>query len=79
MPSARNPSKSSPETIGTPNRSALSYFEPALSPATSALVFFETEEDYRQGDETLSAMPASETPGKRTSVTKYDVAIRRTA
>jgi hypothetical protein len=40
------------------------------------IVFFETEEDYRRGDETLSAMPADETPGKRTSVAKYDVAFR---
>ena len=42
------------------------------------ILFFETEEDYRQGDETLNAMPAGETPGKRTSVTKYDVAARMT-
>ncbi len=43
-----------------------------------ALVFFETEEDYRRGDEILSAMPADDTPGQRTSVRKYDVAIRMT-
>ncbi len=41
-----------------------------------AIVFFETEDDYRQGDELLSAMPASDTPGQRTSVKKYDVAHR---
>jgi hypothetical protein len=41
-----------------------------------AILFFETEDDYRRGDETLNAMPAGETPGQRTSVTKYDVAIR---
>jgi hypothetical protein len=41
-----------------------------------ALVFFATEEDYRRGDEMLSAMPAGDTPGQRTSVRKYDVAIR---
>jgi hypothetical protein len=40
------------------------------------IVFFENEDDYRRGDEALSAMPADETPGKRTSVTKYDVAFR---
>ncbi|NUT55342.1 MAG: hypothetical protein HOQ03_05085, partial [Thermoleophilia bacterium] len=39
-----------------------------------AILFFDNEEDYRQGDEALNAMPAAETPGKRTSVTKYDVA-----
>ena len=40
------------------------------------LVFFDTEEDYRRGDEALNAMPAGDTPGKRTSVTKYEVAFR---
>jgi hypothetical protein len=40
------------------------------------VVFFENEDDYRQGDEILSAMPAGDTPGQRTSVTKYDVAFR---
>ena len=43
------------------------------------LVFFDSEDDYRQGDETLSAMDASDTPGQRTGVTKYDVAIRMSA
>jgi hypothetical protein len=41
-----------------------------------AIVFFETEDDYRQGDATLDAMPAGDTPGRRTSVTKYEVALR---
>ena len=40
------------------------------------LLFFDNEEDYRRGDEALNAMPAGETPGQRTSVTKYDVALR---
>jgi hypothetical protein len=40
------------------------------------VVFFETEDDYKRGDEILSAMPAGDTPGQRTSVKKYDVAIR---
>jgi hypothetical protein len=40
------------------------------------IVIFETDDDYRRGDEILSAMPAGDTPGKRTSVTKYDVATR---
>jgi hypothetical protein len=43
------------------------------------LLFFETEDDYLRGDETLNAMPAGDTPGQRTSVTRYDVAIRMTA
>ena len=42
------------------------------------LVFFDNEEDYRQGDEILGGMAASDTPGRRTSVTRYDVAMRQT-
>ena len=41
-----------------------------------AIVFFDNENDYRTGDEFLGGMPASDTPGRRTSVTKYDVAVR---
>jgi hypothetical protein len=44
-----------------------------------AILFFETEDDYRRGDATLDAMPAGDTPGTRTSVTKYEVAVRRSA
>lgn len=46
--------------------------------AEKALVvlFFDSEDDYRKGDEVLSAMPADETPGQRTSVTRCDVAVR---
>ena len=40
------------------------------------ILFFETDEDYQRGDEALNAMPASDTPGQRTSVTKYQVATR---
>jgi hypothetical protein len=40
------------------------------------IVFFENEDDYRRGDEALNAMPAGETPGQRTSVTRYDVVVR---
>lgn len=43
-----------------------------------AILFFETEDDYRSGDEILNAMPAEDTPGQRTSVTKYDVVHRMT-
>jgi len=39
------------------------------------VVVFENEDDYKRGDEILSAMPASDTPGSRTSVKKYDVAV----
>ena len=42
------------------------------------VLFFENEDEYRRGDETLSAMPAGDTPGQRTSVAKYQVAFRMT-
>jgi len=42
------------------------------------IVFFDTEDDYTRGDALLSAMPAGDTPGRRVSVEKYAVPIRRT-
>ena len=63
---------------GFPAAEVVVLHDPAA--ATSlAIVFFETEEDYQRGDEILSAMPAGDTPGRRTSVTKYNVATRMTA
>jgi hypothetical protein len=43
------------------------------------VLYFDTDDDYRRGDEALNAMPAGDTPGRRTSVTKYDVAVRMTS
>jgi hypothetical protein len=43
------------------------------------VLFFETEDDYRKGDEILDAMPAGDTPGRRSSVSKYEVSHRMTA
>lgn len=43
------------------------------------VAFFDNEDDYNRADATLSAMPADETPGQRTSVGKYEVAVRATA
>ena len=40
------------------------------------VIIFENEEDYAKGDAILSAMPAGDTPGQRTSVTKYNVGMR---
>jgi hypothetical protein len=42
------------------------------------ILFFENQADYERGDAALSAMPAGDTPGQRTSVAKYDVAFRMT-
>jgi hypothetical protein len=43
------------------------------------VIIFDSEDDYRKGDEILNAMPAGDTPGTRTSVTKYNVAMRMKA
>jgi len=43
------------------------------------ILFFETEDDYKRGDEVLNAMPSGDTPGRRTSVKKYNVATRMTS
>ena len=48
----------------------------ADSSKSLAIVFFDNEEDYAKGDAALNAMPTSDTPGQRTGVAKYDVAIR---
>jgi len=41
-----------------------------------AITLFESEEDYRQGDETLNSMsPPGEGMGQRAGVDKYEVAI----
>jgi hypothetical protein len=40
------------------------------------VIIFDNEDDYRKGHEILDSMPAGDTPGRRTSVTKYNVATR---
>ena len=49
----------------------------AAAATSLVVVFFDNEDDYAQGDATLSAMSPGDTPGSRTSVRKYEVAIRR--
>ena len=44
-----------------------------------AILFFESEEDYRTADEALNAMTPDETPGSRASVGRYQVAVRMTS
>jgi hypothetical protein len=44
-----------------------------------SILFFENDADYAIGDETLNAVPADTTPGTRSSVGKYRVAMRMTA
>jgi hypothetical protein len=40
------------------------------------VLFFESEDDYARGDQALNAMPTGDTPGRRASVRKYQVAAR---
>jgi hypothetical protein len=39
-------------------------------------IILDNDEDYQKAHEILEAMPAEDTPGRRTSVKKYDVAVR---
>jgi hypothetical protein len=50
----------------------------AAAARSLVVVFFDNDEDYTAGDATLNAMPTGDTPGERTSVAKYEVAIRKT-
>lgn len=48
------------------------------SEKTLVVFIFETDDDYQRAHEILDAMPTEDTPGQRTSVTKYQVAHRMT-
>jgi hypothetical protein len=63
---------------GLPATEIMLLHDPGSQTAT-AIVFFEDEDDYAQGAAVLESMPASDTPGRRTSVTKCQVVVRRTA
>jgi len=62
---------------GLPAKELLMLHDPETE-RSLVVVFFDNEDDYRKGDEFLSAMPAGDTPGRRSSVTRYDVALRMT-
>jgi hypothetical protein len=42
------------------------------------VMLLDSEEDYQKAHEILDAMPAGDTPGNRTAVQKYNVAMRMT-
>jgi len=44
-----------------------------------AIVIVDNEDDYQKAHEVLDSMPGPDTPGQRSSVTKYDVAVRANA
>ncbi|MDP9308956.1 MAG: hypothetical protein M3P15_11720 [Actinomycetota bacterium] len=60
---------------GFPDAELIVLYDPEAEKSL-AVIIFENEDDYKRGDEILSAMPADDTPGQRTSVTKYEVATR---
>ena len=60
---------------GVPAKEIIVLHDPAAEKSL-VMVFFDSEEDYRRGDEALNAMDAGETPGQRTGVGKYEVAMR---
>ena len=71
-----NSSEAPPDEI--PAKEIVVLWDPEAQKSLT-LVFFENEADYEKGDAALNAMPAGDTPGTRTSVTKYQVAVHRSA
>ncbi len=63
---------------GVPATEIIVLHDPDAETST-VILFFENEDDYRKGDEALNAMDTGETPGNRTSVARYDVAMRMTS
>jgi len=60
---------------GVPSKGILLLIDPDNGRGM-AVSLFETEDDYRQGDETLNQMsPPGEGFGRRTGVEKYEVAV----
>ena len=66
-------SREGPE--GMPPAEVVVLHDPEAEKSVVILVF-ESESDYATADAILDAMPASDTPGRRSSVTKYDVVTR---
>jgi hypothetical protein len=60
---------------GMPSAEAIVLHDPEAERSLVVLVF-ESEDDYERAHAVLDAMPAGDTPGRRTSVQKYDVAHR---
>ena len=60
---------------GMPNAEILVLHDPD-SERSLVVLLLETEDDYQRAHEILDAMPATDTPGRRASVDKYEVAHR---
>jgi hypothetical protein len=63
---------------GMPASELIVLHDPAADKSI-AIVIFDSEDDYRAGHEILDSMPTENTPGRRTSVTRYNVATRMTS
>lgn len=63
---------------GVPAKEVIVLHDPEAEKSL-VILFFDSDDDYRRGDEALNAMPAGDTPGQRTSVAKYQVAARMSA
>jgi len=61
---------------GFPNAELIALHDPEAE-RSMVIILLDSEEDYAKADEILNAMPTGDTPGKRSSVTKYDVAMRQ--
>jgi hypothetical protein len=71
----RSRSESEGPPPGVPAKEFLLLHDTAAGKAV-AITLFESEEDYRQGDETLDSMsPPGEGMGTRISVEKYELAV----
>jgi hypothetical protein len=60
---------------GFPSSELIVLHDPDAEKST-VVIIFENEDDYKKGDQILNDMPAGDTPGQRTSVSKYNVATR---
>ncbi|MBV9214161.1 MAG: hypothetical protein JOZ25_11015 [Actinobacteria bacterium] len=61
---------------GFPQNAEIIVLHDADQQKALAVLLLESEEDYRKAHEILDAMPGDNTPGNRTSVEKYEVAVR---
>lgn len=63
---------------GVPATEIVMLFDPEAE-SSRVILFFADEDDYDRADATLRAMSADETPGRRTSIERFEVAVRATA
>lgn len=77
MDEMRSEMQDSEPPEGVPMKEVVVLHDPEAEKSL-VVIFFDSEEDYQRGDEALNAMSTDDTPGRRTSVGRYDVAVRMT-